>query len=333
LHHCVKTMAYFGSVIKLFVPVLGIAIVAVLAEDQRFFRSLILLPFGIALPLLIWSTIKIKGQVRTNHFIDTKYIVIFGLSLIAVAAVICFYFLLEAAMSHGSVPTELFRKNCLFTLLVIVVYPIMDIVFLRFRQKSDPKQTLKTKYAMIAAKTIVLVLAVFILIDIVSPPVNAALRRNHQSAAKALIYLGADLNKTDRYGCTPLWYALHRVDLNMTIFLLDKGAHVDKGLAGMALTRAVESKNMDMLRLLLNRGLDPDSKYMGATPLVRACLMKDLKAIEILVQNAADIHLPSSYPNMPYDGKSALDIAREDGDPQLTKILIRDAGKQQSDEH
>ncbi len=119
----------------------------------------------------------------------------------------------------------------------------------------------------------------------------------------------------------------------MTIFLLDKGARLDKRIAGMALTRAVESNNMDMLRLLLNRGLDPDSTYMGATPLVHACLRKDLKAIKILVQSGADIHVRSSYPNMPYDGKSALDIARENGDTQIIELLMRDSGKKQSDQH
>ena len=324
-------MAHFGSITRLCVPVLGIAVIAVLAEDQGFFRTLVLLPFGIALPLLIWSTIKINGQVRANHLIDSKYIVIFGLSLIVMAAVLCFYFLLDAALSHGAVPTELFRKNCLFTLLVIVAYPLMDVVFLRFRQKSDPGRTRKIRYSMIAAKAFVLVLAVFILIDIIGPPVNAALRRNYQSVAKDLIYRGANLNKTDRYGCTPLWYALHRVDLNMTTFLLDNGARLDKTIAGMALTRAVESNNMNMLRLLLNRGLDPDSKYMGATPLVRACLSKDLNAIKLLVQNGADISVRSSYPNMPYDGKSALDIARENGDTQIVELLMRDSAKKRSD--
>jgi hypothetical protein len=323
-------MAHFGSVTRLCVPLLGVAVIAVLAEDQRFFRTLVLLPFGIALPLLIWSSIKINGQARANHLIDSKYIVIFGLSLIVMAAVLCFYFLLEAALSHGAVPTELFRKNCLFALLIIVVYPLMDLLFLRSRQKSDPERTRKIRYSMIAAKAFVLVLAVFILIDIVGPPVNAALRRNYQSAAKALIYHGADLNKTDRFGCTPLWYALHKVDLNMTTFLLDRGARLDKGIAGMALTRAVESKNMDMLGLLLDRGLDPDSKYMGATPLVRACLSKDLNAIKILVESGADIHSRSSYPNMPYDGKSALDIARENRDTQITELLMRGSAKKET---
>jgi hypothetical protein len=320
-----------GSLTKLCVPLLGMAVVAVLAEDQRFFRTLVLLPFGIALPLLIWSTIKINGQAGANHLIDSKHIVIFGLSLIVMAAVICFYFLFEAALSHGAVPTELFHKNCLFTLLVIVAYPLMDVLSLRFRQKSDPERTRKIRYSMIAAKAFVLVLAVFILIDIVGPPVNAALRRNYQSAAKALIYRGTDLNKTDRFGCTPLWYALHRADLNMTIFLLDKGAHFEKRFAGIALTRAVESKKIDLLRLLLSRGLDPDSKYMGATPLVHACLNKDSKAIKILVQNGADVHVRSSYPNMPYDGKSALDIARESGDTHIVELLTRDSAKKQSD--
>ena len=313
------------------VPLLGIAIIAVLAEDQRFFRTLVLLPFGVALPLLVWSTIKIHVQVRANHLIDIRYIVIFGFSLVVLAAAICLYLLFEAALSHGAVPTELFWKNCLFAVIMIVVYPLTDLLFLRFRQGSDPEHTRKTRYSMIAAKAFVLVLAVFILIDIIGPPVNAALRRNYQSAAKALIYQGADLNKTDRYRCTPLWYALHKADLNMTTFLLDKGAHLDKTIAGMALTRAVESRNIDLLRLLLNRGLDPDSTYMGATPLVRACLSKDLKAIKALVENGADIHVRSSYPNMPYNGKSALDIARENGDAQIIELLMSDSAEKPGD--
>jgi ankyrin repeat protein len=321
-------MAHFDSVTRLCFPVLGVVVVAVLAEDQKFFRTLVLLPFGIALPLLIWSTIKIQRQVKTDHSIDIKYIVLFAFSLIVTAALICFYFMIDAALSHGAVPSELFHKNCLFTLLMIVAYPLMDVLFLRFRQKSGPENR-KIRYSMIAAKAFVLVLAVFILIDIIGPPVNAALRRNHQSLAKALISKGADLNKTDRFGCAPLWYALHRADLNMTVFLLNRGAHLDNRFAGLALTRAVESRNIDMLRLLLNRGLDPDSKYMGATPLVRACLSKDLNAIRILVQKGADIHSRSSYPNMPYDGKSALDIARENGDTQITELLMSGSAKKE----
>jgi ankyrin repeat protein len=114
--------------------------------------------------------------------------------------------------------------------------------------------------------------------------------------------------------------------MNMTIFLLDKGAHLEKRFEGMALTRAVESR-IDMLRLLLSRGVNPNSTYMGATPLAHACLKKDFEVIKILLESGADINIRSSFPGMPYDGKSAVDIAKENGDPQLTKLIIGNSVK------
>jgi len=286
-----------------------------------------ILPLGIALPLLIWSTININGRIRTNHLIDNKYLFTFVFSWAVAALGICFYFLLETAMSHGTVPTELFLENCLFAVIVIVVYPLIDIVLLRFSLKSDAKYSRKIRYSHFFVKAIVLVLAVSILGDIISPPLDAALRRNYSATARALVYLGSDLNKSDRYKCTPLWYALHKPDLNMTAFLLDKGAHLEKRFEGMALTRAVESNRIDMLRLLLSRGVDPNSTYMGATPLVHACLKKDFEMIKILLESGADINIRSSFSNMPYDGKSAVDIAKENGEPQLTKLIIGNSVK------
>lgn len=113
----------------------------------------------------------------------------------------------------------------------------------------------------------------------------------------------------------------------MTAFLIDEGAHLEKRFKGMALTRAVESNRIDMLRLLLSRGVDPNSTYMGATPLVHACLKKDFQMIKMLLKNGADINIRSSFPNMPYDGKSAVDIAHENGDPQLIELIIGNSVK------
>jgi hypothetical protein len=286
-----------------------------------------ILPLGIAFPLLIWSTININAQIRTNHLIDNKYLVTFVFSWAVVAVGICFYFLLEAAMSHGTVSTELFRENCLFAIIMVVVYPLIDIVLLRSSLKSGATGSRKIRYSHFFIKAIVLVLAVSILGDIIKPPLNTALRKNYPAAARALVYLGSDLNKSDRYKCTPLWYALHKVDLNMTAFLLDNGAHLEKRFEGMALTRAVESNSIDLLRLFLSRGVDPNSTYMGATPLVYACLKKDVEVAKILLENGADINIRSNFPNMPYDGKSAVDIASENSDPQLIKLIIGNSVK------
>ncbi len=49
--------------------------------------------------------------------------------------------------------------------------------------------------------------------------------------------------------------------------------------------------------------------------------------IEILLETGADKNIRSSFPNMPYDGKSAVDIASENGDPQLIKLMIGNSVK------
>ncbi len=320
-------MAYLRLLRMCCVPVIGIAVAAILAEDQKFFRSFMILPLGIALPILIWSLIRIPAQVTINHSIDKKSLVLFLLGWAVLAFGVCFYSLFEAALSHGSTPTELFRKNCFFALLMIFVYPLIDILLFRSRLKSDAKYSPKFRYSHFLAKAVVLVLAVCILSDIVNPPLNAALRRNYPRIARGIVYLGSDLNKSDRYKCTPLWYAVYKPELNMAGFLLERGAHLDKRLEGMALTRAVESNRFDTLGLLLSRGADPNSTYMGATPLVHACVIRDFESIKILVASGADTNARSRFPGMPYDGKSAADIARENGDPQLIELIIGNSVK------
>jgi ankyrin repeat protein len=163
---------------------------------------------------------------------------------------------------------------------------------------------------------------VLLLIQIIGPSLNAALKFQHRDIAKKLINLGTDVNKSDRYGCTPLWYALHTVDPDMTTLLLNKGAVLNNTVVSIGFQRAVEDKNIDVVRLLLSRGADPNTTYMGATPLVHACYSKDMDMIKILLDSGADINFRCNYPNMPYDGKSALDIAYEGDDTQIVELLL-----------
>jgi ankyrin len=169
---------------------------------------------------------------------------------------------------------------------------------------------------------LILGFAVILLINIVGPLLNASLRLQYRDVAKQLIHCGINVQTKDRYGATPLWYAVHRVDINMTTLLLNRGAKLDAQLAGLGLRRAVENQNINMLKLLLDRGVDPDTIYMGATPLAVACQQKDTAIISILLDKGADIHFINKYPNMPYSGKSPLDIARETGDRKLTELLL-----------
>jgi ankyrin repeat protein len=101
----------------------------------------------------------------------------------------------------------------------------------------------------------------------------------------------------------------------------------------MSLARAIEGNKIDIPDLFMSRGVRSNSAYMGATPLVHACPKKDFEMTKILLEHGADINIRSNFPNMPYDEKSAIDIAHENGDPQLIRLLIGSNAKRQSDEH
>jgi ankyrin repeat protein len=297
-----------------------------LSLEVKLFLTVLLLPLAVALPLITWSTIKIIGQVTARQLIDQKYIIFYGFSLIVLAAGVCFFFILEAVGSHGS-DRGLFLMKCLFASAIIVAYPLIDLIIFRSSQLSNTGRSQRIRSATILSEVIILAAAVFFLIKVIGPPLNAALRLQYRSAAKTLINLGANVHKKDVYGATPLWWAVHRVDLDMATLLLDKGAKLDKEVASLGLRNAVLDKNPDMLRFLLSRGADPNSIYMGATPLVYACQQKNMTMIRILLDSGGDINFKSKYPNMPYDGKSPLDIAYGGGDPQMVELLLSHAKK------
>lgn len=307
-------------------PITGFVVIVFLTEEISLLQSILLLPFSLALPLIAWSTVKMIGQIRNGQIIDWKYLALYGLGLVILAFAVCFLFLAEAIGSHGT-DHGMFGLKCLFALTTIVTYPFVDLYFFRASQQLDIGTGQKLRFGALLSKTILIAVALFLLVRIVGPPLNMALRLQYQGIAKALIDAGADVKQSDRHGATPLWYAVHRVDKVMTLALLSKGATLDDRLAGFGLTRAIEADNPDMLRLLLSRGANPNAPYMGATPLVIACQRGNKSMIRLLLDNGADMNMKSRYPNMPYDGKSALDIARERGDAQVIKLLLPGVGQ------
>lgn len=84
---------------------------------------------------------------------------------------------------------------------------------------------------------------------------------------------------------------------------LDKIARADVSLINnvKSLICAIEHHKYDVLRLLLNKGADPNSSlrwyhdrnhkyYIDTTPLIEAIKISDLESIKILLDNGADIN-------------------------------------------
>ena len=111
--------------------------------------------------------------------------------------------------------------------------------------------------------------------------------KNHE-AAKLLLENGADINKTDRYGYTPLHIACGRGRVDSVKFLLDNGA--DPNIASdlgdeTPLNVACREGYFDIARCLLNRKADPQGAWRL---LYHACVFPDVSMVKFLVENGID---------------------------------------------
>lgn len=134
-------------------------------------------------------------------------------------------------------------------------------------------------------------------------PLNMALLNLHFDLAAYLIEAGADVNKWDLYGRSPLYLA---ADMN-TLPLMGNGAMVV--LPSMDTLKAI-----DVARLLLEKGANVNAQLkrrppyrnvpqdrggdsilsQGATPLLRAARAGDTPMVQLLIEHGALVDLPSN---------------------------------------
>jgi uncharacterized protein len=134
-------------------------------------------------------------------------------------------------------------------------------------------------------------------------PLNMALLNLHFDFAAYLIEAGADVNKWDLYGRSPLYLA---ADVS-TIPVMGNGAMV-------VLPSMDKLKAIDIARLLLDKGANVNAQLkrrppyrnvpqdrggdsilsFGATPLLRAARAGDTPMVELLLEHGALVDLPSN---------------------------------------
>lgn len=133
---------------------------------------------------------------------------------------------------------------------------------------------------------------------------------------KALIKRGADLNRTNQLGQTPLLLASSRsgeVEEEMALALLAGGANPNlKDHHGETpLHAAAGTDRPHLVRTLLEKGAPVNIKDdYGETPLHKACLAFNgsPETIELLVDGGADVHAKDA------EGHEPLDLGREHRD-------------------
>jgi hypothetical protein len=118
-------------------------------------------------------------------------------------------------------------------------------------------------------------------------PLNVAIMNANWDFAKKLVDAGADVNQWDIYGEAPLYTAVgleQRID----------GGHA-------SIDPPNETKGIDIVKLLLARGANPNMQLFfrpanvrgstntrGSTPLIRAANAGDLSLVKLLLENGAD---------------------------------------------
>jgi ankyrin repeat protein len=192
-----------------------------------------------------------------------------------------------------------------------------------------------------------------------------AARQGSLETARVLVAAGADVDKTSADGSSPLLVAVQNGNYDIARFLLDRGADLNRAnnkdwtplylaVANRnALTTAVPAPSsdgvLDFIKLLLDRGADPDKRIKvhnevhqantslwlqeaGATPLLRAALCGDLTVVRLLMAHGANPLIPTFDKTTPLMVASGVGWAEgftfqysEDETLELVKLFL-DAG-------
>jgi ankyrin repeat protein len=166
-------------------------------------------------------------------------------------------------------------------------------------------------------------------------PLLYAARDGRLDSARTLLDAGADIEQADANGITPLLMAITNNHMDVARFLIERGAAIDVNdwYGRTPLWAAVETRNMDvdnaepfengvdrgpvldLIRILLDRGADPNTRtretlpirrqmlrvtgslawvdFTGQTPFLTASLSGDLSVMRLLLEYGADPYIPT----------------------------------------
>jgi ankyrin repeat protein len=150
-------------------------------------------------------------------------------------------------------------------------------------------------------------------------PLHIALVESPPHIVLDLIKRGADVNKVNNKGKSPLDVACYFGRKNLVRALIKKNAKVfDRDNTKTSpLHSATFRGHTEIMEILLSHGANPDHKaYEGATALHLAAMHKDVKASQILLNADADIHKKNAQ------GYTALHVAAEYDTVDLIKVLL-----------
>ena len=137
---------------------------------------------------------------------------------------------------------------------------------------------------------------------------------------------GVDVNTVnDVTGLSPLICASVMKHVDIVQVLLKLLTHTDVNYKDMpilnCLCRTVGYDCFEILDLLLENGVDIESKYCGSTALVNACELNNFELVRYLVNKGADVNANVNSKSWQHTPLSASCVSTN-GDPSMAKFLI-----------
>ncbi|KAJ6684193.1 POTASSIUM CHANNEL SKOR-LIKE [Salix viminalis] len=159
-------------------------------------------------------------------------------------------------------------------------------------------------------------------------PLHLAASRGYEDITLFLIQEGVDINIKDKFGNTPLLEAIKNGHDRVESLLFKQGAILNIDDAGSVLCRAVARGDSDFLKRVLSNGIDPNSKdYDHRTPLHVAASEGLYLMAKLLIEAGACVFSKDRWGNTP------LDEGRMCGSKNLIKLLEEAKSSQKLDFH
>lgn len=157
--------------------------------------------------------------------------------------------------------------------------------------------------------------------------------QGHEKVVQSLLTLGnADIDLADSDGKTPLYVASQEKQVTVVRILLDRGANPEvKSMSGVTpLLAASRSGDPTIVELLADKGanVDPTSNELGRSALWTAAFEDHINVVKILIKKGASLDLAAS------DGSTPLFAAARQGWDAIASELVRagaDINSQQKD--
>ncbi|MHC4830897.1 MAG: ankyrin repeat domain-containing protein [Planctomycetota bacterium] len=160
-------------------------------------------------------------------------------------------------------------------------------------------------------------------------PLAAAAFVDRQDVVSLLIRRGADPNRADRRGKTPLRIAVLGEHPAMVRHLVSLGARVAPD-GGALLQTAVRTGSEPMVNLLVELGVRPDQRHSEETALHVAARHGNLDAVRALIELGAFVHAIDAQ------GQTPLHVAlgvRGEANEALVAMLLRNGADLEARDH